>query len=97
MKKPKMVVILHVIADECIEASKALARQLDSRGKESKKKQEDCEVNTRCDDRVCSDRKFKWSFQRPADTRKWCEIHRTINHDLEECNIFQGCKKNNIE
>jgi hypothetical protein len=47
MMKPKIVADLLVVADVCIEASKARARLLESRGKgHSKKKQEDREVNT---------------------------------------------------
>jgi hypothetical protein len=45
MKKPKMVVDFLAVADVCIEASKARARLLESRGKgPSKKKQDDREV-----------------------------------------------------
>jgi hypothetical protein len=47
MKKPKTVANLLVVADVCIESSKAGARLLESRGNElSKKKQDDREVNT---------------------------------------------------
>jgi hypothetical protein len=30
---------------------------------------------------------------RPADVEKWCDIHRTIGHDLEECGTFVDRKK----
>jgi hypothetical protein len=47
MKKPKTVANLLAVADVCIEASKAGARLLKSRGNGlSKKKQDDREVNT---------------------------------------------------
>jgi hypothetical protein len=46
MKKPKIVVDLLTVIDVCIEASKAWARLLVSRGKvPSKKKQNDWNVN----------------------------------------------------
>jgi hypothetical protein len=40
-----------------------------------------------------SDQKEKRSFHRPVDAKKWCEIHRTIRHDLEECKTFLDHKK----
>jgi hypothetical protein len=47
MKKPKTVIDLLVVADVCIEAYKARAQLLESRGKgASKKKQDNQEVNT---------------------------------------------------
>jgi hypothetical protein len=47
MKKPKMVADMLGVADTCIEASKAQARLLESRGKgPSKKKRDDRGVNT---------------------------------------------------
>jgi hypothetical protein len=35
----------------------------------------------------------KRPFRRPDDVEKWCEIHRTSGHDLEECKIFLDRKK----
>jgi hypothetical protein len=32
-------------------------------------------------------------FYRPDDAQKWCEIHHTAGHDLEECKAFLDCKK----
>jgi hypothetical protein len=46
MKKPKMVTDLLAVADVCIEASKARARLLESRGKGASMKKDDHEVNT---------------------------------------------------
>jgi hypothetical protein len=45
MKKPKMVVDLPAVIDVCIEASKARARLLKTRGKGTSRKKEDREVN----------------------------------------------------
>jgi hypothetical protein len=39
------------------------------------------------------DQKEKRLFYHPADEEKWCEIHRTTGHDLEECKTFLDCKK----
>jgi hypothetical protein len=46
MKKPKTVADLLAVADVCIEASKARARLLESRGKGPSRKKDDREVNT---------------------------------------------------
>jgi hypothetical protein len=46
MKKPKMVAELLAVTDICIEASKARARLLESRGKGPSRKKDDREVNT---------------------------------------------------
>jgi hypothetical protein len=101
MKKPKMVVDLLAVANVCIETFEAHARLLESRNKEpSKKKQDDREVNVidrgdRKDhgdreyhSKQSSDQKEKRLFRRPDDAEKWCEIHRTSGHDLEECKSF---------
>jgi hypothetical protein len=32
-------------------------------------------------------------FHRPVDVEKWCEIHCTAGHDLEECKTFLDHKK----
>jgi hypothetical protein len=109
MKKPKIVADLLAVADTCIEASEARARLLESRGKgPAKKKQDDREVNTtnrgdRKDHEDCryrrnhqhqsSDQKEKRHFRQPYDVEKWCEIHRTSRHDLEEYKTFLDHKK----
>jgi hypothetical protein len=46
LKKPKTVADLLAFADVCIEASKAQARLLESRGKGPSRKRDDREVNT---------------------------------------------------
>jgi hypothetical protein len=106
MKKPRTVADLLAVADVCIEASYARTRLLESRGKgPSKKKQDDREVMTtvRGDHRdrgyhenhhqQSSDQKEKRLFHRPANAEKWCEIHCTTGHDLEECKTFLDHKK----
>jgi hypothetical protein len=40
-----------------------------------------------------AEQKEKRSFYRSADAKKWCEIHRILGHDLEECRTFLDCKK----
>jgi hypothetical protein len=107
MKKPKPVADLLAVADIYIEALEARAWLLESRNKgpSKKKQQEDWEVNiVDCVERDncgnhrnrqqhLADQKEKRPFQRPADTEKWCEIHRTARHNLEECKNFLECKK----
>jgi hypothetical protein len=86
MKKPRMVVNLLAVSDVCIEAFEAQAQLLESHDKgASKKKQDDWEVNiTDREDR--KDRGYHGNHhQQSSDQKeKWCEIHRTLGHDLEE-------------
>jgi hypothetical protein len=98
MKKPKLVVDLLTVADVCIEAR---ARLLDSqnKGPSKKKQQEDREVNTvdhgnRINhQQQPTEQKEKSLFRQPVDAKKWCGIHRTVGHDLEECKTFLDRKK----
>jgi hypothetical protein len=105
MKKPKTVVDLLIITDVCIEASKARARLLESWGKAASRKKDDREVNIadRGDRKDRGDRgyhgkqtseqKERRPFRPPDDAEKWCEIHHTAGHDLEECKTFLDHKK----
>jgi hypothetical protein len=105
MKKPKMVADLLSVVDACIEASEARARLLESRGKGPARRKDDREVNTtewgdqkdRRDQGFCgkhsSDQKERRPFRRPDDAEKWCEIHRTTGHDLEEYKTFLDRKR----
>jgi hypothetical protein len=105
MKKPKTVADLLAVADICIEASEARARLLESRGTGLSRKMDDREVNTmergdqkdhrghRYHRKQSSDQKEKRPFRRPDGAKKWCEIHRTDGHDLEECKTFMDRKK----
>jgi hypothetical protein len=82
MKKSKTVVDLLTVADVCIEASKARARLLESRGKGLARKKDDREVNTadrgdRKDHadrgyrgKQSSDQKERRPFRRPDDAEK---------------------------
>jgi hypothetical protein len=98
MKKPKIMSDLLEVIDICIEASEARARLLDARNKgpTKKKQQEDREVNAidrGNQKQPHADQKERRLFRHPADAEKWCKIHRTIGHDLEECRTYLVCKK----
>jgi hypothetical protein len=105
MKKLKIVVHLLAVANICIEASEARAWLLETRGKGTSRKKEDHEVNIadrgdlkdRGDrgyrGKQSSEQKEKIPFRCPNDAEKWCEIHRTAGHDLEECKTFLNQKK----
>jgi hypothetical protein len=105
MKKPKTVTDLLAVADVCIEAFESRARLLESRGKGLSKRRDDREVNTaergdqknhrryRYRGKQSSDQKERRPFRRPDSTEKWCEIHRTDGHDMEECKTFLNHKK----
>jgi hypothetical protein len=97
MKKPKTVADLLAVTDVCIEASEAQAWLLESWGKGTSSKMEYHEVKTtdRGDHKdwgdygyrgkESSDQKEKRHFRHPDGAKKWCEIHCTSRHDLEEC------------
>jgi hypothetical protein len=105
MKKPKTVAGLLAVADICIEASESRARLLESRGKGPSRKKDDREVNTteqgdqrdhrghRYRGKQFLDQKERRPFRRPDDVEKWCEIHYTDGHDLEECKTFLDRKR----
>jgi hypothetical protein len=105
MKKPKTVADLLAVADVCIEASEARSRLLESRGKGPSRRRNDWEVNNaeRGDqknrrgyhyrEKQYSDQKEKRPFRRPDNAEKWCEIHHTDGHDMEECTNFLDHKK----
>jgi hypothetical protein len=105
MKKPKTVAGLLSVADVCIEASEAWAQLMESHGKGPARRKDDREVNTakqgdqkdRRDQgfrgKQSSDQKERRPFRRSDDAEKWCEIHRTAGHDLEECRTLLDRKR----
>jgi hypothetical protein len=105
MKKPKTVADLLAVADVCIEASEARAQLMESHGKGLSKRRDDWEVNTvergdqkdhggyRYRGKQYSSQKERRPFRRPDSAEKWCEIHHTDGHDLEECKTFLDHKK----
>jgi hypothetical protein len=100
MKKPNPVVDLLAIAYECIKASMVRARLLHVQNKRSlkKKQQEDCDVNiVDRENWKEPEQKERRSFRCPTDAKKWCEIHRTSGHDLEECGTYLNHKKKEDE
>jgi hypothetical protein len=40
-----------------------------------------------------TNQKEKRPLHRPADAKKWCEIHCTTGHNLKECKTFLDHKK----
>jgi hypothetical protein len=96
---------LLAVVDVCIEVSEAWARLLETRGNGTSRKKEDRDFNTadRGDRKDLADRGYRGKqsseqkemrpFRRPDDAEKWCEIHHTAGHDLEECKSFLDRKK----
>jgi hypothetical protein len=93
-----MVVDLLAVADVFIEASEARAQLLDScnKGPSKKKQQEDQELNTAYrgnHKQQPTEQKENRLFYRPANAKRWCKIHHTTWHDMEECKTFLDLKK----